>query len=66
MTLIADAFPEIPAPKNMVKYLKSPVSEDPWTDNTANEWKYCSNLNFSPFTIFINHCAGSCIGKSFF
>ena len=48
------------------KYLKSPVSEDPWTDNTANEWKYCSNLNFSPFTIFINHCAGSCIGKSFF
>ena len=30
MTLVADVFPEIPFPKNMVsKYLKGRVSEDP-------------------------------------
>ena len=48
------------------KYLKSRVSENPETHNTANGSKHCSNLNESTFTIFINHCEGSCIGKSLF
>ena len=46
--------------------LKSCVSEDPQTDNMANGSKHCGNLNDSTFTIFINHCECSCIGKSLF
>ena len=37
------------------KYLKSRVSDDPYTDNKENGSKQCSNLNDSTFTIFINH-----------
>ena len=48
------------------KCLKSRVSEDPYTDNKANGSKHCCNLNSSTFRIFINHCEGSCIGKSLF
>ena len=46
------------------KYLKSRASEDPERDNKENESKSFSNLNDSTFTIFINHCEGSCIRKS--
>ena len=45
------------------KYLKSRVSEYPETDDTANWSKHCSDRNHGTFTIFINHCQGSCIGK---
>ena len=48
------------------KCLKSLVSEDILTDNKENGSKHCSNLNDSTFTIFINHCEGSCIGKILF
>ena len=48
------------------KCLKRRVSEDPYTDNMANVSKHCCNLNHSPFTIFINHCEASCIGRSLF
>ena len=54
MTLIADVFPQIPAPKNIDKCLKSCVSEDPWTENMGNSSKQCSNLNDSTFTKFLN------------
>ena len=46
------------------KYLKSRASEDPERDNKENESQNFSNLNDSTFTIFINHCEGSCIRKS--
>ena len=37
MTLIADVFPEIGTPKDVVEYcLESPVSEDPSTGNIVN------------------------------
>ena len=48
------------------KCLKSPVSEDPSTDNMANRSKQCFDLNDSTFTKFINHPAGSYIAKSLF
>ena len=46
------------------KRLKSRVSEDSLTDNIANGSKHCCNFNDTTFTIFINHCVGSCIGKT--
>ena len=67
MTLIAYVFPEIRFRKTCLdKCLKSRVSEDPQTENTADVSKHCCNLNDSTFTIFINHWEGSCIGKSLF
>ena len=48
------------------KCLKSRVSADPYTDKAAYVSKHCCNLNGSTFIIFINHCEGSCIGKSLF
>ena len=67
MTLIADVFPEGPVPKNMLdKCLKGRVSEEHYTANTGNEFKIFINLNESTFTVIINHCGGSCIGKSLF
>ena len=37
------------------KCVKSPVSEDPSKSNMVNAPKHCSDLNDSPFTIFIDH-----------
>ena len=48
------------------KRLKSRVSDDLETENTPNGSTHCGNLNGRTFTIFINHCEGSCIGKSLF
>ena len=38
------------------KCLKSPVSEDPSSDNIVNVLKHCFNRNGSTFGRFINHC----------
>ena len=41
MTVIADVFPEMTAPKKRLdKCLKSRVSEDPYTENMANRSKH--------------------------
>ena len=48
------------------KCLESRVFGDPSTDNMANGSKHCCSLNDSTFTIFINHCGGSCIGENLF
>ena len=48
------------------KCLKIRVIENLERDNKENGLKHCRNLNGTPFTIFINHCQGSCIGKSVF
>ena len=67
MTYIAYLFPEFPAQNTLLhQCLKSCVSQIPLTDNMANGSKHCYNLNGSSFTIFINHCESSCIGKSLF
>ena len=49
----------------LYKCLKSLLSEDPSTSNIVNGWKHISNLNDSTFTIFIDHCEGNSVGKSF-
>ena len=46
------------------KCLRSPVSEEPSTNDMVNGCKNCSNLKASTFTIFINHCEGNRVGKS--
>ena len=67
MTLIADIFPKIPAPKDMVKEMpKNRVSEDRSTDNMANGSKHFCNLNNSTFTIFINHSGGNYVREILF
>ena len=67
MVLIADVFPEIPAAKNMVrKMFKKPCLRGPLDREHGNQSKHSSNLNDSTFTKFINHCEGTCIGKSLF
>ena len=38
------------------KYLRRSVSEDPLTSNMVNGPKYCSKLNKSTFTIFVDLC----------
>ena len=48
------------------KCLKGRVSEDPYTENTVNGSKHCSNVNDSTLTILINQCEGSCIERSLF
>ena len=45
--------------------VKSPVSEDPLTSNTANGPKHCWNLKNSTFTVFIHPCEDSSGWKSF-
>ena len=42
MTLIDFLFPKLRTPKTWLdKFLKSPVSEFPWTSNMVNEPKHC-------------------------
>ena len=54
---------EEPQKTSSRKCLKGRVSEDPSTDSITNGLKHCCNVNDSTFTIFINHCAGNCVGK---
>ena len=68
MTLIADVFLEIAAPKNkVIKMSEQALFQRTLRETTLQKGRntYC-NLNGSTFTIFINHCEGSCIGKSLF
>ena len=48
------------------KCVKSRVPEESLTDNIAMLSKDCWNLNESAFTISINHCRSSYVGKSHF
>ena len=43
--------------------LKSPISEDALTRNLVNGPKHCRNLNYSVFTIFIDHCGANGVEK---
>ena len=68
MTLIADVFPKIPDPKNMVRVMsKKPCFRRPLhTENIANQSKQCSKLNGNNSTKVINHCEDKSIGKKLF
>ena len=59
MTFIADLFPKLRTPKDVVRYLsKSPVSEEPLPDNMVNVFKHCCDLNHSTVTIFSDRFEG--------
>ena len=55
MTLIADLFPKLRTPKNVVR----PVSKDPFTGNIVNGFKHCCDLIHSTVTIFSDHFEGN-------
>ena len=60
MTLIADLFPKLRTPENVVDiYPKSPVSKDPLLDNMLNGFKHFSYLENSTVTIFTDHLEGN-------
>ena len=60
MTFIADLFPKLRTPKNVVRICpKTPVSKDPLTGNMVNAFKDCCDPNHSTVTIFIDHCEGN-------
>ena len=40
------------------KWVKIPISKDPWTSKMVKGPKYCLNLNDSTFTIVIDHIGG--------
>ena len=46
------------------KYLKGPILEDSSASNMVNGRKYCSKLNHSTFTLFIDSFAGNSGWKS--
>ena len=46
------------------KFLRSPVSEDPWKNNMVNGPKNYLNLNDSAFTVFIDRCEENSVRKS--
>ena len=64
MTFIAELFPKLRTPKNVVRYMskksrfKGP-SKDPLTGNIVNGFKHCCDLNHSPVTIFSDHFEGN-------
>ena len=60
MTVIADFFPKLRTPENVVRYMsKSPVSKDPLTGNMVNGFKHCCDLDNSTVTIFTDHFGGN-------
>ena len=66
MTVIADVFSEIPAPKKKVRLMsKKPCFRGLLDKQMGNESTLC-NLDASTFKIFINHFEVSCIGESLF
>ena len=65
ITLIAHVFPKLRTCEDAVdRYLKSAVSQYPWTSNMANALEHYSNHHGGTFTIFIDHCEGYWVSKS--
>ena len=65
MTLIADIFPKLCTPENVVRYMsKESVSKDPLMGNMVNLLKHCCDLDNSTVTIFTDHLEGICVRKS--
>ena len=67
LTLTDIVFSKLRTPKTESdKFLKSAVSEDPWTSNMVNVPKYCWNLRHSTFKIFTDYCQVNWVGKGLF
>ena len=57
MTLIADVFPLLRNPKNVVKQVSKKSSfRGPFGKQHLSGTKHCQNLNYTIITIFIDHC----------
>ena len=64
MTFIADLFPKLRTPKNVVRYLsKKSRFKDPLTGNMVNALKHFCDLNNSTVTIFSDHFEGKWVEK---
>ena len=59
MTFVADVFPKLRTPKNIVNQISKKSQHVTGTKN-------CWNLNNPTFTIFIDHCKGNSVGKKVF
>ena len=60
MTIIADIFPKLYTPENVVRYMsEESVSKDPLTGNMVNWLKHCCDLDNSTVTIFTDHLEGN-------
>ena len=60
MTLIADLFPKLRTPENVVRYIsKKSSSKHPLLDNMLNGFKHFSDLENSTVTIFTDHLEGN-------
>ena len=67
MTLVGDAFPEIPAPKNMVrKMCKEPCFRGPLGRQQGKWLETLLQSEQQHVSTIFNHCEGNCIGKSLF
>ena len=65
MTFIDFIFRKLRSPKKWSdKCLKSPVSDDPSTNNMVNVQKCSWNHHHSTFSIFIDHCQVNWLAKS--
>ena len=65
MLLIADAFPELQTPKNVVNQIskKSPFI-GPFGKQHVRGTKQIWNLNHTTFTTFIDDCEGNWVRKN--
>ena len=57
---MADLFPKLRTPKNVVRYLsKKSRFKEPFDRQLANVFKRCCNLNHKTVTIFSDHFEGN-------
>ena len=56
MTLIADLFPKLRTPENVVRYMSKKSS---FKGNMVNGFKHCCDVNDSTVTIFSDHFEGN-------
>ena len=64
VTFIADIFPKLQTPKNVVKIIskKSPFRGS-FHKQHSKTTKHCWTLNGATFTIYIDHCENNWVGK---
>ena len=56
MTLIADLFPKLRTPKNVLRYMsKKSRFKGPFDRQHGKRFKHCCDLNHSTVTIFSDH-----------
>ena len=60
MTLIADLFPKLRTPKNVIRYMsKKSCFKGPLTGNMLNGFKHSCDRNESTVTILSDHSEGN-------